>query len=98
VLPRRVPGYHRPQLDALCATGEVVWVAPGSIGSLVYFREDAPLLGAPAAGVEVESEAAAAILAALSARRCSGKTFSPRPELAEGVAASAVGARCGLAR
>jgi ATP-dependent Lhr-like helicase len=66
VLPRRVPGYQPAQLDALCATGEVVWVGVGLDRVAVYFREDAPLLGAPAAGVEVESEAAAAILAALS--------------------------------
>ena len=66
VLPRRVPGYQPAQLDALCATGEVVWVGAGLDRVAVYFREDAPLLGAPAAGVEVESEAAAALLAALS--------------------------------
>ena len=29
VLPRRVPGYRPEQLDALCATGEVVWVGAG---------------------------------------------------------------------
>src|SRR5207237_629949 len=29
VLPRRVPGYRPEQLDALCASGEVVWVGAG---------------------------------------------------------------------
>ena len=45
VLPRRVPGYQPAQLDALCASGEVVWVGAGLDRVAVYFREDAPLLG-----------------------------------------------------
>ena len=30
LLPRRVPGYRPEQLDALCASGEVVWVGAGA--------------------------------------------------------------------
>jgi ATP-dependent Lhr-like helicase len=45
VLPRRVPGYRPEHLDALCATGEVVWVGAGSDRVALYFREDAAALG-----------------------------------------------------
>jgi ATP-dependent Lhr-like helicase len=45
VLPRRVPGYRPEQLDALCATGEVVWVGAGVDRVALYFREDAAALG-----------------------------------------------------
>jgi ATP-dependent Lhr-like helicase len=65
VLPRRVPDYRPELLDQLCATGEVVWVGAGLDRVAVYFREDAPLLGAPAAAERSESEAAAAIRTAL---------------------------------
>ena len=46
VLPRRVPGYQPAWLDALCASGELVWVGAGLDRVAVYFREDAPVLGA----------------------------------------------------
>jgi ATP-dependent helicase Lhr and Lhr-like helicase len=49
VLPRRVPGYGAGQLDQLCATGEIVWVGAGLDRVAVFFREDAPVLGRPAA-------------------------------------------------
>jgi ATP-dependent Lhr-like helicase len=49
VLPRRVPVYTPAQLDALCASGEVVWVGAGLDRVAVFFREDAPVLGRPAA-------------------------------------------------
>ena len=45
VLPRRVPGYRAADLDALCASGEVVWVGAGLDRVAVYFREDAPAIG-----------------------------------------------------
>jgi ATP-dependent Lhr-like helicase len=45
VLPRRVPGYRPEHLDALCASGEVVWVGAGLDRVALYFREDAPALG-----------------------------------------------------
>jgi ATP-dependent helicase Lhr and Lhr-like helicase len=49
VLPRRVPGYQAAQLDQLTASGEVVWVGAGLERIALYFREDAPALGRPAA-------------------------------------------------
>jgi ATP-dependent Lhr-like helicase len=49
VLPRRVPEYTPSQLDALCASGEVVWVGAGLDRVALFFREDAPVLGRPAA-------------------------------------------------
>jgi ATP-dependent Lhr-like helicase len=45
LLPRRVPGYRPEHLDALCASGEVVWVGAGLDRVAVYFREDAAALG-----------------------------------------------------
>src|SRR5207253_8193044 len=51
VLPRRVPNYRPEQLDALCATGEVVWVGAGVDRVALYFREDAAALG-QVAGVD----------------------------------------------
>jgi ATP-dependent Lhr-like helicase len=59
VLPRRVPNYQPSWLDALCASGELVWIGAGLDRIAVYFREDAPLLGRAAAsphpGLEVHS-------------------------------------------
>jgi ATP-dependent Lhr-like helicase len=54
VLPRRIGSYSQAWMDGLCASGEVVWVGAGSIGRssgrvALYFREDAPLIGAPSA-------------------------------------------------
>jgi ATP-dependent Lhr-like helicase len=49
VLPRRVPGYQPAQLDQLCASGEAAWVGAGLERVALYFREDAPALGRPAA-------------------------------------------------
>jgi ATP-dependent Lhr-like helicase len=51
-----VPGYRPEQLDALCASGEVVWVGAGLDRVAVYFREDAPALGPPPAGDRPEKE------------------------------------------
>jgi ATP-dependent helicase Lhr and Lhr-like helicase len=45
VLPRRVPGFHPEHLDALTASGEVVWVGAGPDRVALYFREDAAVLG-----------------------------------------------------
>jgi ATP-dependent helicase Lhr and Lhr-like helicase len=66
VLPRRVPNYQPAWLDALCASGELVWVGAGLDRVAVYFREDASVLGRPAAAPAPETEAAAAIRSALS--------------------------------
>src|SRR5581483_10447177 len=45
VLRRRVPNYRPEHLDALTATGEVVWVGAGQDRVALYFREDAAALG-----------------------------------------------------
>ncbi len=45
LLPRRVPGYRPEHLDALCASGEVVWLGAGPDRVALYFREDAAALG-----------------------------------------------------
>ncbi len=54
VLPRRTGAYSQSWLDSLCASGEVVWVGAGASGRsgrvALYFREDAPAIGPPAAG------------------------------------------------
>jgi ATP-dependent Lhr-like helicase len=66
VLPRRVPSYQPAWLDALCAAGELVWVGAGLDRVAVYFREDAPVLGPPAAAAPPETPEAAAIRDALA--------------------------------
>ncbi len=66
VLPRRVPGYRPVDLDALCASGAVVWVGAGLDRVAAYFREDAPLLGPPAAEAAPEGDAHVAVRAALA--------------------------------
>ncbi len=65
VLRRRVPGYQPAWLDALCATGEVVWVGAGLDRVALVFRSDAPLLGAPPAAPPPETEEAQALRVAL---------------------------------
>ncbi len=54
VLPRRTGAYSPTWLDALCASGEVVWVGAGPLGRsgrvALYFREDAAAIGPPATG------------------------------------------------
>jgi len=66
VLPRRVQGFRPTDLDALCASGEVVWVGAGLDRVAVYFRDDAPVLGAPAAEPSPDGVAHAAVRAALA--------------------------------
>jgi ATP-dependent Lhr-like helicase len=65
VLPRRVPDYRPEQLDALCASGEVVWVGAGLDRVAIYFREDAPALGPPPAADRPEREVHERLRAAL---------------------------------
>jgi len=53
VLPARVAGYRPADLDALCASGEVVWTGAGALGSddgrvLLWFRDRIGLLATPA--------------------------------------------------
>ena len=69
VLPRRVPNYQPAWLDGLCASGELIWVGAGLDRVAVYFREDAPVLGKPAAAGAPEGEAAAAIRRVAGAER-----------------------------
>src|SRR5206468_9829632 len=66
VLPRRVPSYRPEQLDQLCASGELVWVGAGLDRVAVFFREDAPVLGRPAAAPAPEGEVHDAIRTALA--------------------------------
>jgi ATP-dependent helicase Lhr and Lhr-like helicase len=66
VLPRRVPGYQPASLDALCASGEVVWVGAGLDRVALFFREDAPALGRPAGAPAPEGEEHDAIRRVLS--------------------------------
>jgi ATP-dependent Lhr-like helicase len=61
VLPRRVAGYRPADLDALCASGEVVWVGAGLDRVAVFFREHASLLGQPAGEPSSNSEGAQAL-------------------------------------
>ena len=96
VLPRRVPGYRPTDLDALCASGEVVWVGAGLDRVALFFRDDAAALGRPAGAPAPEGEAHDAIRAALGRQR----RVLVRPARADGArrrggAAGAVGARLG---
>jgi ATP-dependent Lhr-like helicase len=65
LLPRRVPGYRPEHLDALCASGEAVWVGAGLDRVAVYFREDAAALGRVAGAARPEEPAHDALRAAL---------------------------------
>src|SRR5205809_1602426 len=66
VLLRRVPDYRPEQLDQLCASGELVWVGAGLDRVAVFFRDDAPLLGRPAAAPAPEGEVHEAARGALA--------------------------------
>ncbi len=68
VLPRRVPTFRPSELDVLCASGELVWVGAGLDRVALFFRDDAPLLGPPAAEAPPEGESAASIRGALVGR------------------------------
>jgi ATP-dependent helicase Lhr and Lhr-like helicase len=56
VLPRRVPGFRPEHLDALTASGELVWVGAGADRVAVYFREDASALGQVPAATRPEGD------------------------------------------
>ena len=77
VLPRRTGAYSPTWLDALCASGEIVWVGAGSLGRssgrvALYFREDAVLLGPPgrSAATIDSTEAHELLRARLAAAPC----------------------------
>jgi ATP-dependent Lhr-like helicase len=55
VLPRRVRGFRPEHLDALTASGEVVWVGAGQDRVALYFRADAAALGRVPAAPAPES-------------------------------------------
>jgi ATP-dependent helicase Lhr and Lhr-like helicase len=61
-----VRGYRPEHLDALTASGEVVWVGAGQDRVAVYFREDAAALGQVPAAPRPEGEEHDALRAALS--------------------------------
>jgi ATP-dependent Lhr-like helicase len=90
LLPRRVPGYRPEQLDQLCASGELVWVGAGLDRVAVFFREDASLLGRPAAAPAPEGEAHDAIRAALAGGALFGDGILSATELDAGVALPAL--------
>ena len=65
VLRRRVRDFRPEHLDALCASGELVWVGAGADRVALYFREDAAALGRVPGAPRPEGEAHDAIRAAL---------------------------------
>ena len=66
VLPRRVPSYRPEQLDQLTASGELVWAGAGLDRVALFFRDDAPVLGAPSAAPAPEGPEHDAIRSALA--------------------------------
>jgi ATP-dependent Lhr-like helicase len=66
VLRRRVPNYRPEHLDALTASGEVVWVGAGNDRVALYFREDAAVLGQVPAAPRPEGEVYDTIRSALA--------------------------------
>jgi ATP-dependent helicase Lhr and Lhr-like helicase len=60
VLPARVRGYQPRLLDELCASGEIVWLARGSLGGedgrVAFYRRDRAALLAPLAPEDPPSE------------------------------------------
>jgi ATP-dependent helicase Lhr and Lhr-like helicase len=65
VLPRRVPNFRPEHLDALTASGEVVWIGAGPDRVALYFREDAAALGQVPAAARPEGAEHDRIRAAL---------------------------------
>jgi ATP-dependent Lhr-like helicase len=80
VLPRRLGAYSPTWMDALCSSGELVWVGAGALGRsdgrvALYFREDVEALGPPPVPAHSrspvpETELHAAILARLAGGAC----------------------------
>src|SRR5205823_3175768 len=87
VLPARLAEYRPSDLDALCTSGEVVWIGAGAIGAndgrvRLVFRDQAPLLVVPASAVDL-GPGHEALLAHLEQR---GASFWP--ELVQATAAA----------
>jgi ATP-dependent Lhr-like helicase len=79
VLPSRVQGYRAADLDALVASGDLVWIGRGSLGADdgrvgLYFREQARLLATPGPEEPPSGPAPEAIRAWLEER---GASFWP---------------------
>ncbi len=77
VLPQRLGGYSPTWLDALCSSGELVWIGAGALGRTggrvaLYFRDDVSLLGPPSLKGELP---ASAEHDALRARLAAGSCF-----------------------
>jgi ATP-dependent helicase Lhr and Lhr-like helicase len=82
VLPRRLGEYAPTWLDALCSSGELVWVGAGALGRAdgrvaLYFREDAVLLGPPSPPPRKGEPPAEESHALLRARLEAGSAFFP---------------------
>ena len=90
VLPRRVPAYRSADLDALCGSGDVVWIGAGLDRVAVYFREDAALLGSPAVEGPPEGTAPSSIRAALGGGALFWADLLARTELEPADALSAL--------
>jgi ATP-dependent helicase Lhr and Lhr-like helicase len=59
VLPRRLGAYSPSWLDALCTSGELVWIGAGALGRndgrvALYFREDVRLAGPPPGNAKLD--------------------------------------------
>ncbi len=87
VLPRRVPEYRRELLDQLCASGELVWVGAGLDRVALFFRDDAPVLGKPAAAPPPDGDVHDRIRSALAA---GGAVFWPLVDVEDAIALPAL--------
>ena len=88
VLPARVRGFRPADLDALCASGELVWVGAGALGARdgrvsVLFRDRAALLAHEPLGRDLPGPLHAAIRRHLAER---GASFWPELVQAVGTA------------
>jgi ATP-dependent Lhr-like helicase len=85
VLPRRTGAYSQSWLDALCASGEIVWVGAGALGRsgrvALYFREDAAAIGPPPTAASARAAASSAAAAPEHDRSAIGQL---RARLAQG--------------
>jgi ATP-dependent Lhr-like helicase len=87
VLPMRVQGYRPADLDALCASGDVVWMGAGGVGAddgriALAFREQLRLLSPPPPEAVPAGPIHQAIRTHLEAR---GASFWPELHEAAGV-------------
>ena len=92
ILAARVAGFRPADLDALCTSGEVVWVGAGALGAndgrvRLVFRDQAGLLVSPAGSESVDGGELAPVHAALLSQLTEGGA-SFWPELVQAVAAA----------